>query len=278
MARLIILGSGTPTPTAARWGTSFLLEIDDRWLMIDCGPASTYKMQRMGIAPTAIDHLFFTHYHSDHVADYPCFLMTHFEQAVGTDAALSIYGPPPLRTMTDKVWGKGQGAFWDDVIARTQHPMSINVYRSRGGHGPRPEPNVHVREVQPGDTIQHPGWTCTVHEVTHAQPYLECIGLRFETAAGIIAFGGDGLADDALAAVAHDADLFVMAAMDFESPEWRQKGAALAQTANVKRLVIAHQAPGLTASSAIVSAAIDDIKRAYDGPVYWGKDMIEITW
>ncbi|MBV7330600.1 MBL fold metallo-hydrolase [Chloroflexi bacterium TSY] len=278
MAQLVILGSGTPTPTAERWGTSFLLDVDGGWTMVDCGPAATYKMQQMGIAPTAIRHLFFTHYHSDHVADYPCFLMTHFEQAMSADETLTVYGPPPLNAMTDKVWGKESGAFWDDVVARTQHPMSINVYQLRGGCGSRPEPTVHVHEVQPANTIQRGEWSCSIHEVTHAQPYLACIGLRFETSAGVIAFGGDGHADDALAEVARDADLFVMAAMGFESAEWRQKGAALAQSTNVKRLVISHQSPGLTASSDIVSEAIYDIKREFSGLVYWGKDMVTIEW
>ncbi|MEM7129347.1 MAG: MBL fold metallo-hydrolase [Chloroflexota bacterium] len=278
MAQLVILGSGTPTPTPERWGTSFLLSFDKTWLMVDCGPAATYKMQRMGIAPTMVSHLFFTHYHSDHVADYPCFLMTHFEQSMDDAPELSVYGPPPLRSMTDKIWGRGQGAFWDDVIARTQHPMSIEVYQHRGGRGSRAEPAVSVREVHPKDAVESSLWRCAIHQVTHAQPYLDCIGLRFETPVGIVAFGSDGQADDALAEVAVDADLFVMAAMGFELPKWRQKGARLAQENNVKRLVIAHQSPGLTASSDIENDAIYDIKREFSGPVYWGKDMMTVEW
>lgn len=278
MAKLVILGSGTPTPTAERWGTSFLLSFNETWLMIDCGPASTYKMQQMGIAPTAVNHLFFTHYHSDHVADYPCFLMSHFEQSIDDKDELSVYGPPPLQAMTDKIWGRGQGAFWDDVIARTQHPMSIAVYQGRGGQGARPEPAVAVQELEPGDVIHGANWLCTAYRVTHAQPYLNCIGLRFETPEGVVAFGGDGHADVALAEVAKDAELFVMAAMGFESAEWRQKGARLAQTANVKQLVIAHQAPGLTCSSAVETQALSDLKDEFDGPLYWGKDMMTIEW
>ena len=43
MASLKIVGAGTPTPTADRWGTCFVLEVCGERLMIDCGPASTYK-------------------------------------------------------------------------------------------------------------------------------------------------------------------------------------------------------------------------------------------
>ena len=44
--------------------------------MIDCGPASTYKLCRTGFTCTSVHDLFFTHLLSDHIFDYPCFLMT----------------------------------------------------------------------------------------------------------------------------------------------------------------------------------------------------------
>ena len=59
MPKLNIVGAGTPTPTRDRWGTCFILEICDQRLMIDCGPASTFKMHRMGIPCTSVHNLFF---------------------------------------------------------------------------------------------------------------------------------------------------------------------------------------------------------------------------
>ena len=115
MPRLRIVGAGTPTPTPNRWGTCFVLEICDQRLMIDCGPASTYKMQRMGTPCTSIRHLFFTHLHSDHVSDYPCFLMTRFDQASGGEGDLQVYGPPPIRDITEGIWSPSEvcsGTTW----------------------------------------------------------------------------------------------------------------------------------------------------------------------
>ena len=97
MPKLSIVGAGTPTPTATRWGTCFILDICGQRLMVDCGPASTYKMHRMGISCTAVSDLFFTHLHSDHISDYICFLMTRFDQCVGTERNLHVYGPQPIR-------------------------------------------------------------------------------------------------------------------------------------------------------------------------------------
>lgn len=277
MPRLIILGSGTPVPTAKRWGTSFLLQLKDDWLMVDCGPGSTYKMHQMGILPTQISHLFFTHYHSDHMADYPCFLMTRFEQAVNEED-LNVYGPPPIKNITAGLWSKERGIFWLDVVARTQHPMSLDVYHRRGGVGHRPEPVVHVNEYNAGKVGSGKNWDCYAYEVEHAQPYLECYGLRFETAEGIIAFSGDAAPTDVLVNLARNADLFVMAAMDRETIRGEAVGAKKAREAGAKRLVITHQSPSLTSSNDLINDAIYDIKRVFTGPVYWGQDMMEISW
>ena len=75
MARVYVLGSGTPTPTPQRFGSSFVAEFGDYQVMIDCGPAATHKLVKAGLWPTNIDHLFFTHHHFDHDIDYPCFLL-----------------------------------------------------------------------------------------------------------------------------------------------------------------------------------------------------------
>ena len=94
MPKLNIVGAGTPTPTRDRWGTCFILEICDQRLMIDCGPASTFKMHRLGIPCTSVHNLFFTHLHSDHISDYLCFLMTRFDQCIGTEPDLRVTDLP----------------------------------------------------------------------------------------------------------------------------------------------------------------------------------------
>ncbi len=74
--------------------------------MIDCGPGSSYKMYQMGVSPTEINHLFFTHLHSDHISDLPCLLMTRFDQSIATEPDLQLYGPPRRSGM----WPSGCGA------------------------------------------------------------------------------------------------------------------------------------------------------------------------
>lgn len=73
MGIIYLLGTGTPTPTESRFGTSYVLQLDKDYLMFDCGPATTHKLVKIGLFPTQIDYLFFTHHHFDHNSDYPCF-------------------------------------------------------------------------------------------------------------------------------------------------------------------------------------------------------------
>ena len=105
MNKLYMLGTGTPTPTPERFGTSFVLQIGEEFIMVDCGHATTYKLVRAGLKPTQIDHLFFTHHHSDHNADYPGFLMCRFDQSTGAENILHVRGPEPTSIMTLRLYG-----------------------------------------------------------------------------------------------------------------------------------------------------------------------------
>ena len=44
MAEIFVLGGGTPTPTADRFGSAHVLRSGEELLMFDCGPAATHKL------------------------------------------------------------------------------------------------------------------------------------------------------------------------------------------------------------------------------------------
>ena len=150
MPRVIILGSGTPTPSPIRWGSSFMVQIGDEWLMFDCGPATTYKLYKFGLKATQVDRLFFTHHHSDHDADYPPFLLTRFDMSIGKENELLVYGPRLTEQLTERLIGEDVGAFWHDIVARTNHPLSLFAHQERGGSLPRKPPAVLPRDIGPG--------------------------------------------------------------------------------------------------------------------------------
>ena len=279
-----MLSCGVPTPEPGRWGTAFALQIGDRWSLIDCGPAATLKLYQAGLRATEISTVFFTHLHSDHMADFPCFLMTRFDMSIGHELPLQVYGPPPTAEFTDKLVGPNRGVLWLDVVARTSHPMSIGAYHSRGGTGDRPPPKVHALDIEPGRFASGPGWSAIAAEVEHAQPHLTCLGLRFETDDGVIVFSGDTRPCDAVVDLARGADLFVMEAVQLAGQQWEgsrlaesdTRGCAeVAAAAGVKRLLVNHQPSWLDEPEARTQA-IKEITQVYDGPVLWGEELLDV--
>ena len=75
MLEVFVLGGGTPTPTAARFGSAHSLRIGDDVLMFDCGPAATHKLVKTGLYPTQVDTRFFTPHPSDPNIHLPCSLL-----------------------------------------------------------------------------------------------------------------------------------------------------------------------------------------------------------
>lgn len=155
MARVHILGAGTPTPTPTRFGSAYAVEVGGEHLMFDCGPAATWKLVKMGIRPTQVDYLFFTHHHFDHDVDYPCFLLCRWDQSVGTENPLRVYGPTLTELITERLLGE-QGAFAHDWQARVNAPLSQRVYvmgpdrSTSGATGASPPPRP---------STCSPGWT-----------------------------------------------------------------------------------------------------------------------
>ena len=144
MAEIYTLGAGTPTPTPTRFGSSHVLKLGDQLLMFDCGPATTHKLVKAGLFPTQVDYLFFTHHHFDHDIDYPCFLLCRWDQSIGKENQLQVFGPDLTERITEGILGEN-GLFAHDWKARVNHPLSQQVFVNRGGTLPRPAPSVSLR-------------------------------------------------------------------------------------------------------------------------------------
>ena len=285
MARVIVLGAGTPTPTAARFGSSYVVELGDQYLMFDCGPAATHKLVKAGLWPTKIDHLFFTHHHFDHDIDYPCFLLCRWDQCIGVENQLQVYGPTLTETITDRLIG-ATGAFTHDWTARVNHPTSQLVFVNRGGTLPRNPPDVAVKDIGPGKVCSGPDWDVTAAPAEHVQPWLDSLAYRLETPSGSIVFTGDTQPCDSVTELARDADMMLCMCWDDqevmnENGEARGQcgttGAAkMAQAAGVKRLVLVHMGPNLSGRGALDKAK-SDVKAAYHGETIFSEELMSIV-
>ena len=287
MPRVIVLGSGTPAPSPLRWGSSFLVQIGGEWMMFDCGFAATYKMYRVGIKATEVDHLFFTHHHSDHDADYPSFLLARFDMSIGKENEVRVYGPTLTEQLTERIIGEDVGAYWHDIVARTNHPLSLGAYRSRGGVLPRRVPRVHAKDVVPGPVARGRDWEVRAARVEHVQPYLDSLAYRIDSPEGSIVFSGDTRPCDSLTELATGADLLVMECIRLQDDpanefagryETNTIGAGrTAADAGVKKMLLVHQSLELEAPESHTQA-IGEVRSVYDGPIIWAEEMREIPW
>ncbi len=284
MAEIITLGAGTPTPTPTRFGSSHVLKVGQDLVMFDCGPAATHKLVQAGFFPTQVDYLFFTHHHFDHDIDYPCFLLCRWDQSIGKENRLQVFGPDLTEKITEGILGE-DGLFSHDWKARVNHPLSQRVHVNRGGSLPRPAPSVSARDVGPGLVFSGNDWQVTAAPAEHVQPYLDSLAYRLDSSEGSVVVTGDTQPCASVAALAQGADTMLcmcwddQEVMDQNGESNGQCGtlgaAQLAQDAGVKKLVLVHVGPHL-AGHGPMEKGIGDISRVYDGQVVFSEELMRI--
>jgi len=280
---LFIIGCGTPTPTPERFGSCLVLNIRNEYLMFDCGPATTHKLAKSGLKTTDINHLFFTHHHYDHNADYPCFLLCRWDHEKEGIPLLKVYGPSQTEQITQKLIGP-DGAFADDWRARVEHPASQQVYAARGGKIPRPKPTFDVRDIEAGEHFKIGTAVVSVSQATHLQPILKSLAYRVDWEGQSIVITGDTGKTDEIKAFSRRAQTLVVNIWDFQENMTKAMtsgfcgtldAALLAKESEAKRLIVTHQTPGLCKPGAR-EKAVSDMADIFKGEIIFGEELMVI--
>jgi ribonuclease Z len=275
LANLIVLGSGGPIPNADRFGTSHVVQSGGRNFLFDCGPATTYKLAKHDLNSLDFDYLFISHHHYDHTADLPAFLLTRWNDSIGTETPLHVYGPEPTAEMIDRLVGEN-GAFAFDWKARVNHPLSEKMHTLRGGSLPRPKPEFEVTNVSSGVVIEGDGFKVTSQRIEHVDPHLQANAYRLDTDDISVVFTGDARPCDHLVELATGADVLVSMCGNFQS-ELLRKGvesgqigslaaAEMANESGVGQLVMVHMAPGISSAEGRVRA-VDEMSPIFGGEI-----------
>src|SRR5690554_6961948 len=61
-----ILGSNSALPTSERFPTAQVLNVSERFFLIDCGEGTQMQLRNNHIRFTRINHIFISHLHGDH--------------------------------------------------------------------------------------------------------------------------------------------------------------------------------------------------------------------
>jgi ribonuclease Z len=227
MTELIFLGVGAIIPTVAGDHTAFLLRHAGKTILFDAGPALEVQLDRVGVAPTEIDHVYFSHQHGDHTLGSPMLLFHHRQRRY-------LAAPPVLaawRQMVEIVYPGYLALIPDQVL---YHDLRVGVAN--------PWPDL-------------PDVTARLALVDHSGLQAYALRLDFAPAAGpafSLVYSGDTCPTGSVVELARDADLLIHEATFSETLKQvggpmhssaRQAG-EIARKAGVRTLALVHRLAG----------------------------------
>jgi ribonuclease BN (tRNA processing enzyme) len=191
--RVIVLASGGgPRPRKDRGATAHAVVVDGVLYVVDCGNGVARQLAQAGVPLPSLRHVFVTHHHSDHNADYGNLVWLAWASGLAT--RVDTWGPPPLEKMT-----------------RLFFEMNAYDIDTRIADEGRPElvPLVHVHELtQAGPVMQDERVTVTAAVVDHP-PVVPAFAFRFDGPERSVVFSGDTTRCDQLIGLAAGADVLV---------------------------------------------------------------------
>lgn len=93
--RITFLGTSSGTPTRERNVSSVAVALDRTVLLFDCGEGTQHRLQQSPVKSGAIEAIFISHLHGDHVYGLPGLLATL--SMYGRERPLDVVGPEALR-------------------------------------------------------------------------------------------------------------------------------------------------------------------------------------
>lgn len=98
---LLILGSSSASPTSERNPSAQLLNIAERFFLIDCAEGTQVQLRKYKAKFQAIDHIFISHLHGDHFFGLPGLLSSM--HLLGRKQDITIYCPKELKGIIDLI-------------------------------------------------------------------------------------------------------------------------------------------------------------------------------
>ncbi len=97
--KLIILGCNSAIPTIDRHPTSQLLNVNERFFLIDCGEGTQIQLRKNGLNFQRINHIFISHLHGDHY--FGLIGLVNTMHLLGRNKELHIYAHKSLKDIMD---------------------------------------------------------------------------------------------------------------------------------------------------------------------------------
>ena len=224
------IGCGDAFGSGGRFNTCFHVTGDRTNLLIDCGASSLVALKRSNIALDDIGLILITHFHGDHFAGLPFFILD--AQFSRRQAPLTIAGPAGLQMRFIQI----MEALFENS-SKTQQRFEINLV-----------------ELHPGRTTAFGETAVTPFEVVHGTGGGPFHAYRIESEGRVVTYSADTEWTEALIPAAHHADIFICETYTFERDvrnhlSYRTLAEHLPRIAP-KRLVLTHMSDDMLAHAA----------------------------
>jgi ribonuclease BN (tRNA processing enzyme) len=278
--RLILLGTGGgPRPRKANSAAAQVILVNDAAYVIDCGDGVARQLVSAGVPLAQLRHVFITHHHSDHNADYGNLLLLAW--TAGLRTRVDAWGPAPLEKMTK--------LFFE------MNDYDIKIRIADEGRIPL-VPLIHVHEFTAGGRVMQDENVKVTAAVVDHPPVVPAFAYRFDTPNRSIVISGDTARSDNLIKLAAGADVLVHEALYTSAVDRMVAGVAnattlkksiishhtsvedagrVAQAAGVKTLVLSHLVPA-DDPSITEEMWLQAARSYFRGSVIVGEDLLEI--
>ena len=278
--RLILLGTaGGPRPNKMRSSPAQVIVVNSVPYVVDCGSGVARQMVFAGVPLPNLRHVFLTHHHSDHNADYGNLI--YLAWAAGLKTRVDTYGPPAIGKMTKLYWELNDY----DINIRIADEKRVPLV-----------PLVTVHEFDKGGLVMQDENVKVTATLVHHPPVVPAFAYRFDAADRSIVISGDTTPCEDLIKLAQGADVLVhevihkpsLARLIAKVPNadkllehivashtTHDDVGKVAKAAGVKTLVLSHLVPA-DDTSVTDEMWIEGAKAHFDGKVIVGKDLMEI--
>jgi ribonuclease Z len=286
---VITTGTGAPLPDHGRAGPQTVIVAGDQILVFDAGPGSTLNIELTPVDVGAVDALFLTHYHSDHIGDIGELMLKRWATS-SLDQPLPIYGPPGV----EEVVGGFEAAYLLDKQYRIDHHGEEAVPGSGFGA------EVHLfdlgTDLMASDVVyEQDSVQVIAFNVDHA-PVFPAVGYRVNYKDRSVVITGDTVYTESLTHHSMGADLLVSEALHHEFSQMlsdatndMENNAAtvaediqdyhitpeqvgiVAKDAGVSQVLVTHILPPVP-TQILVNPFLRDTRTVFDGKVTMAND------
>jgi ribonuclease BN (tRNA processing enzyme) len=251
---LTILGSGTGIPSVQRGAPGYLIKIDNDPLLFDSGSGTLLRLLNIGIDYKQLNHVFYTHTHSDHTADLiPLIQALRTTPNYKRKEKLFLYGPEGFATFL-KILTQVFGEWLLD-----------------------PSFPVEIHELN-GDQLKFTNWLVKTIPVQHSQA---AIAYRVESNDGhSIVYSGDTDYCPEIIELAKGADVLIL---ECSFPDNRKikghltptEAAEIAEKAKCKHLILTHIYPPIEELEAEIQSKCPKI---FSGKISIAQDYMKLNF